>query len=121
MGVIGVKLPQTPSCYQLPTLVFLTSLSHNTNCSTVMYPKLYSKGTVIYIGHVQPHLVTTTQHITINATYHNWSHNMSQLTQVITILTQDVTTQQRNLSQEFQFFCNMSQRNIEILRLRYII
>ena len=54
--------------------------------------------------YVQPQFITTTQHITINATYHNWSRNMSQLTQNITILTQNVTTQQPNLSQEFRFF-----------------
>ena len=62
---------------------------------------------------VQPHFVTTTQHITINATYHNWSHNMSQLTQIVTILRQNVTTQQRNLSPEFRFICNMSQPDID--------
>ena len=70
---------------------------------------------------VQPQFITTTQHITINTTYHNWSRNMSQLTQIITILTQDVTTQQRNLSQKNRFFCNMSQPDIERLRLRDIL
>ena len=59
---------------------------------------------IIYDVHVQPQFITTTQHITINATYHNWSRNMSQLTQIVTILTQNVTTQQRNLSQKISFF-----------------
>ena len=45
------------------------------------------------ISLVQPQFVTTTQFVKINATYHNKSRYMSQLTQNITILMQNVTTQ----------------------------
>ena len=89
--------------------------------------RLYEKSTcherqnsLTFVQLVQPQFVTMTQFVTISATYHNWSHNMSQLTHIITLLTQNVTMQERNLSQEFQIFCNMSQRDIERLRSRYL-
>ena len=55
---------------------------------------------------VQPQNVTLTQNVTTNAKCHKRSPKISQLTQSITILTQDVATQNVTLFPSFFAKCH---------------